>query len=156
MVKCIEDALRLLQELIALLGRGGFHLRKFCDSHPSILEAVPPDCRETEVPIELDSNEGIKTLGLLWHPLSDQFLISKGTCAEKLREPKISPVSKRIISSTVAAIFDPLVQLLLYTKFSCSSCGCTSLIGISTTSRTFETADGHVFASVPGERGMCC
>jgi len=61
----IEDALRLKQELLALLGRGGFHLRKFCASHPSILEAIPPDCREMEIPIELDSNEGIKTLGLL-------------------------------------------------------------------------------------------
>jgi len=58
--KTIEDALRLQQELIALLGRGGFHLRTFCASHPIILEAVPPDCREMEVPIELDSNEGIK------------------------------------------------------------------------------------------------
>jgi len=60
-----EDALILQQELITLLGRGGFHLRKFCASQPNILEAVPPDCRKMEVPIELDSNEGIKTLGLL-------------------------------------------------------------------------------------------
>jgi hypothetical protein len=65
-------------------------------------------CREMDVPIELDSNEGIKTLGLLWHPLSDQFLISKGTCVQRLREPKNSPVSKRIISSITAAIFDLL------------------------------------------------
>ena len=100
----IEDALRLEQELIALLGRGRFHLLKFYASNPSVLEAVPPDCREMEVPIELDSNEGIKTLGLLWHPLSDQFLISKGTCAQKLREPKKSPVSKRIIYSIIAAL----------------------------------------------------
>jgi len=84
--KTIEDAPRLEQELSALLGRGEFHLRKFCASHPSMLEAVPPDCREMDVPIELESNEGIKTLGLLWHPLSDQFLISKGTCAQRLRE----------------------------------------------------------------------
>ena len=101
----IEDALQLQQELIALLERGGFNLCKFCASHPSILEAVPPDCREMEAPIELDSNEGIKTLGLQWHPLSDQFLISKGTCAQKLREPKNSPVTKHIISSIVAAVF---------------------------------------------------
>jgi hypothetical protein len=90
----IEDTLRLQQELITLLGRGGFYLRKFCARHPIILEAVPPDCREMEVPIELDSNKGIKTLGLLWHPLSDQFLISKGTCAKKFREPKTS-ISER-------------------------------------------------------------
>ena len=103
----IKDALRLQQELV-LLGRGGFHLCKFCASHPIILEAVPPDCRVMDVPVELDSNEGIKTLGLLWHPLLDQFLISKGTCAQRLREPKNSPVSKHIISSIIAAIFDPL------------------------------------------------
>jgi len=104
----IEVALRLEQELIMLLGRGGFHLRKFCTSHPSLLEAVPPDCREMDVPIELDSNEGIKTLGLLWHPLSDQFLNSNRTCVQRLQEPKNSPFTKRIISSIIAAIFDPL------------------------------------------------
>jgi len=91
-----------------LLGQGGFHLHKFCASHLSILEAVPPDCREMEVPIELDRNKGIKTLGLPRHPLLDQFLISKGTCAQKLREPKHSPVNKRTVSSIIAAMFDPL------------------------------------------------
>jgi hypothetical protein len=104
----IEDALRLQQELIALLGRGGFDLRKFCTSHSSILEAVPPGCRKMEVPIELDNNEGFKTLGLQWHPSSDQLLISKGTCAQKLRKPKASPFSKRSVSSIVAATFDPI------------------------------------------------
>ena len=103
----IEDKLRLQQEPIAPLGRGGFHIRKFSASHHSILEAVPPNCREMDVPTELDSNEGIKTLGLLRHPLLDQFL-SKGTCAHILRESKNSPVSKHIISSIVAAIFDLL------------------------------------------------
>jgi len=33
----LEDVLNLQQELIALLGRGGFHLRKCCASHPNIL-----------------------------------------------------------------------------------------------------------------------
>jgi hypothetical protein len=61
-----------------------------------------------EVPIELDSNEGIKTLGLLWHPLLDEFQIRKATCAQKLLQPNTSPVSKGIVSSIVAAIFYPL------------------------------------------------
>jgi len=61
-----------------------------------------------DVHIELDSNEGIKTLGLLWHSLSDQFLISKAICAHRLRESKNSPVNKRVISCNVGAIFDPL------------------------------------------------
>jgi hypothetical protein len=86
--KTIEDALKLQQELITLLGRRGLPLRKFCANHPSVLEAVPSDCREIKVPVELDHNEGVKTLGLLWHPLSDQFLISKGGCFQTLREPR--------------------------------------------------------------------
>jgi len=61
-----------------------------------------------EVTIELDSNEGIKTIGLLRHPLSEESLISKGTCVQKLRKPKNPPISKHILSSIVAAIFDPL------------------------------------------------
>jgi hypothetical protein len=61
-----------------------------------------------EVPIELDSSEGIQTLGLLWRPISDQFMSSKGTCVQKLRENKIPPFGKRIISPIVAAIFDPI------------------------------------------------
>ena len=101
-VNTIEDALKIQQELTALLGQ-------FPASHPGIFEAVPPDCREIEVPIQLDNNEGFKILGLLWHPLFGQFLISKGTCVQKLCETKNPPLSKRIISSSiVAAIFDPL------------------------------------------------
>jgi len=38
-----EDALNLLQQFIALLGRGGFVLRKFCAGHSTVLKAVPPD-----------------------------------------------------------------------------------------------------------------
>jgi hypothetical protein len=37
---------------------------------------------------------------------SDLFLISKGTCLQKLQEPRNTPVSKHI-SSVTAAIFDP-------------------------------------------------
>ena len=80
----IGNALRLGQGIIAHLGRGSFHIRKFFASHPSILEAVPRNCREMDIHIELDNNEGIKTLGLLWHPLLRQFLISKGTFVQRL------------------------------------------------------------------------
>jgi len=71
------------------------------------MEAVRPECRELEAPIELSSNEGIKTLGLLWHPSSDQFSISKGACAQVLQETKPSHVTKCILS-IVATIFDSL------------------------------------------------
>ena len=48
------------------------------------------------------------TPDLLWHPLSDQFLISKGTCLQKLREPRSTPIGKLIVYSVIVAIFDHL------------------------------------------------
>jgi hypothetical protein len=95
------------QQLFSLLGRGGFLLRTFCARHPAVLKADPPDCRELEVPTELDRNYCIKTLSLLWNPSSHHFLIIKGTCIQNLGEPKNSPVSI-IIIYFVAAIFAPL------------------------------------------------
>jgi hypothetical protein len=38
-----EDALNMQQQVFALLGRGGFLLRKFCAGHPTVLKAVPPE-----------------------------------------------------------------------------------------------------------------
>jgi hypothetical protein len=72
----------LQQELMALLGQESFLLLKICSGQSSILEAFPPDCRKMEVRIELDLDEGIKTLGLQWNPLSDPFLFIKGSCIQ--------------------------------------------------------------------------
>jgi hypothetical protein len=38
---------------------------------------------------------------------SDLFLISKGTYLPKLQEPRNTHVSKQVISSVIAAIYDP-------------------------------------------------
>ena len=72
-----KEALNIEQELTALLGRGGFLLRNFCAGCPSVVETVPPISIEMEVPIEMDLDEAMKSLGLLWNPSSDQFLIIK-------------------------------------------------------------------------------
>jgi hypothetical protein len=61
-----------------------------------------------KVPVELGRNEGVKTLGLLWHPLSDEFLIREGTCFQTLREPRYTLISKHVVSSLIAALFDSL------------------------------------------------
>jgi hypothetical protein len=53
----IEDMLKLQQELITLLGQQDFLCSSFVQINPTILEAVPPDCREMQVPIELDCSE---------------------------------------------------------------------------------------------------
>jgi hypothetical protein len=42
-----EEALQIQEQLIQLLKRGGFLLRKWCSNHAALLEAVPPEFRET-------------------------------------------------------------------------------------------------------------
>jgi hypothetical protein len=84
-----EDALNLQQELMALFGRGSFLLRKVCLGHRSILEAVPPVCREMEVPILLDRDKANKTLGLQWNPLPEPLKFIKGTYIETCESLKI-------------------------------------------------------------------
>jgi len=81
----------------------------FCARHRSILEAVRSDCREMDVTIELDRNACIKTLGLLWHPLLDQFLISKGARAKHCDSLKLFCYQMCYFSLSSC--------LILYTKF---------------------------------------
>ncbi|KAF0689189.1 Integrase catalytic domain-containing protein, partial [Aphis craccivora] len=46
--KCEESALRLQQDLINVFKRGGFDLRKWSSNSIALLEAVPPEHRQTE------------------------------------------------------------------------------------------------------------
>jgi len=47
---------------------------------------------------------------------SNLFLISKGSYLQKLQEPRNTPVSKHIISSVIAAIYDPSGQTVVVQK----------------------------------------
>lgn len=99
----LDDALQLQEELIALLNGGSFPLKKWCSNHPALLEAVPPDDREMQLPLEFNKEESIKTLGLSWHPTSDKFLVANSlSCKTK------NKITKRVVLSLVASIFDPL------------------------------------------------
>lgn len=99
----VKDALLLQEELIALLKRGAFPLRKWCSNHPDLLKTVPPEDREMQFPFDFTCKDSIKTLGLSWHPVTDKFLIANNP-------PDLSQgrVTKRSVLSIVASIFDPL------------------------------------------------
>ncbi|XP_075210280.1 uncharacterized protein LOC142317608 [Lycorma delicatula] len=98
----IEDASKIQNELIELLHRGGFHLRKWCSNSPSLLQNVPQSDRETQLPLQLCNEGNVKTLGiLLWHPTTDKFQISFNIVGRE-------NFTKRNILSSIAAIFDPL------------------------------------------------
>lgn len=105
----VESALHLQSELITLLQKGGFELRKWASNRPEILSAVPHS--HLQMPINFDS-EGptfIKVLGLQWNPNLDIFTYAFA--------PIDSECTKRNILSQIARIFDPLGFLAPVTFF---------------------------------------
>jgi hypothetical protein len=99
----LNQALQLQKDFITLLSSGRFHLRKWCSNHPSIHEAVPFQDRETKLPWKLGSDEIVKTLGLLWHSMSDKFQFQVNIDSKK---QEVS--TKHQVMSVIASTFDPL------------------------------------------------
>ena len=88
----------LQQQLSSLFACGGFLLRKWNSSDPSVLGEIPEELRDTrDVQTISEINEYTKTLGIEWNISTDEFRL---TIAESLRK---TTVTKRMI---VAKVFD--------------------------------------------------
>ena len=98
----IESAITLQRQLQDLFTCGGFLLRKWNSSEPSVVDAIFPELREMkEVHSISDSEQGYtKTLGLEWDTKIDMFQI---TLAEL---PPLENLNKRMLVSNVSKVFD--------------------------------------------------
>nr|XP_033334293.1 uncharacterized protein LOC117225086 [Megalopta genalis] len=94
--KTILDAQKLRDEITNILEQAGFQLRKWATNSPNILKNILESVEEKEINIDKDP----KTLGLLWSPDED---LLRSLSFEKHRQ-----VTKRVILSEIAQIFDPL------------------------------------------------
>ena len=69
-----EEAIQLQKQLQDLFTCGGFLLRKWNSSDPSILDHIPPELRDCrEVHNISDADQQTKTLCFLWNTQFDQF-----------------------------------------------------------------------------------
>lgn len=93
----VDASLRLQTELISLLKKRGFELRKWASNFPSILSAVPADY--SQISFESEGPSFLKVLILQWDPKSDVFFFSYS--------PIETTCTKRKILSEIAKIFDP-------------------------------------------------
>ena len=99
----LKSALTLQQQLTSLFARGGFLLRKWNSSNPSMLEEIPEELRDSrDVQTISEINEYTKTLGIEWNISTDEFRL---TIAES--SPNTT-VTKKVIVSDVAKVFDVL------------------------------------------------
>jgi hypothetical protein len=105
--KNAEEALSIQNELQCLLKAGGFELRKWCSNDTGLLNSIAPERRESQLPLQLDRGEHVRTLGLLWDPGKDIFQIHRGF--RETRESKFHRFpTKRQVLAIIASIFDPL------------------------------------------------
>ncbi len=99
----IEEAVTLQRELQELFGRGGFLLRKWNCSNPTVLEHVADDLKDPQSLCSIpDPSEYTKTLGIEWNTIMDHFRLT----ISKL--PPLGHITKRFLVSDVAKTFDVL------------------------------------------------
>ncbi|XP_024874739.1 uncharacterized protein LOC112456441 [Temnothorax curvispinosus] len=97
----IPLALQTRNQLISLLKKAGFHLRKWASNQPVLLEGIDPQDHGLASAKTLEADERLKVLGLKWDPNQDVFRFNV-TLVDSV------PATKRSILSTIARIFDPL------------------------------------------------
>lgn len=107
----IEQIRDIRDEIIALLMRGGFHIRQWASNDPRTVEDLPNHALHAKY--MLTDNQALQTLGVSWNTLDDKICYS-------VQPAKISEtLTKRKILSEIARIYDPIGLLgpvVLYAK----------------------------------------
>jgi hypothetical protein len=97
----VDTALSLQQDLIDMLKKGGFTLRKWSSNHPALLEHLPPEEVESKLLLSFGDEDVIKTLGLLRISTIDKLIF----CVQINQD---NTPTKRSILRAIASIYDPL------------------------------------------------
>lgn len=98
----INEAILLSKELIHMLQSGGFELQKWSSNSPEIMQHFPIENQNTETTCLLNTDESVKTLGLGWNTIHDEFTFS---CDIPISS---ETHTKRSTLSTIARLYDPL------------------------------------------------
>lgn len=98
----VEEAIKIKNQLLQLLSAGGFRLLKWSSNSRHLLETLPEDHVEGQVPLRFEEDETVKALGVFWHPVADQF----GYRVSNLQPSNAK--TKRQMLSEIAKLFDPL------------------------------------------------
>ncbi|XP_036143399.1 uncharacterized protein LOC118645797 [Monomorium pharaonis] len=97
----IDSVQESREQLVALLRRRKFELRKWASNSPKLLADIDPSERGLSHSKPIGIDDKIKVLGIAWNPTRDAFQI-------KISTEDLIPRTKRTILSTVAKLYDPL------------------------------------------------
>ena len=96
-----KQAIEIMQDLIQLLKRGGFHLTEWLTNNQQVLSAIPQQERAGELQThDLEATHSHQVLGVQWDSKSDEFLY-------KVNLPNKS-LTRRGLFSAVSSLYDPL------------------------------------------------
>jgi hypothetical protein len=70
----VDKALSLQKDLIEMLRKGGFTLRKWSSNHPALLKRLPPEDVERRLLLCFGNEDVIKALALLWNSTTDKLI----------------------------------------------------------------------------------
>lgn len=96
----LEEALKLQHDVIQLLRKGNFHLRKWTANHLALLSDIPTDYQEKPIYFRTPDQPLISILGLQWIPNTDCFTY-------KINISKTTIQTKRTVLSSIAKLYDP-------------------------------------------------
>ncbi|XP_076301775.1 uncharacterized protein LOC143219850 [Lasioglossum baleicum] len=95
-----NSALKLRNELIELAKLGGFNLRQWVSNDKNLVNDL--DNNQENKSLGLDVSNTKKTLGIFWNPSEDNIIYETNLPDSKPR------ITKRLILSEIAQLFDPL------------------------------------------------
>jgi len=98
----IEKCAKLQKEINSIMDSGKLPLRKWCSNSQSIMNLIGKREHDPLFSLEIGDQDTVKSLGLEWKPLADQFFFTISTVTRKKR------LTKRMILSDLNRIFDPL------------------------------------------------
>lgn len=106
-----EDAKALIDNLRALLSKGGFEIRQWANNVPEVVAHLPPEAQSASSELWLSKasdNLNEPTLGLCWDCLTD-------TLSYKPSHPEPADATLRHVYSVLAKLYDPLGYIVPFT-----------------------------------------
>jgi hypothetical protein len=97
----LDTALSMQQDLMNMVRKGGFTLRKWSSNHPSLLKHLATEDVERNVLVDIGNDSVIKALGLFWNSTTDKLMF----CVPLKQD---TAFTKRRILRVIASIYDPL------------------------------------------------
>ncbi|XP_018396214.1 PREDICTED: uncharacterized protein LOC108774572 [Cyphomyrmex costatus] len=97
----LSEVREIRNQLVALLRKGGFNLRKWTSNAPELLNDIEPTNHGLALEKAFDHNESVRILGLAWSPGADVYRFS-------VIQEEYPVVSKRVVLSIISRLFDPL------------------------------------------------